>query len=98
MNAFREREMNRNRLVGHPHFDLYMMVLRQQPKLLAIIVAEQIGPRHGGFEHTGARHEAVRAARIDMRIDLGAHPDERVARAHPVFEGFITPVTRKRVA
>ena len=43
MNALGEREMNRDRLVGHADFDPHMMVLRQQPQLLAIVVAEQVG-------------------------------------------------------
>ena len=98
VNAFGEREMNRDRLVRHADFDLHMMVLRQQAQLLAIVVAEQVGPRHGGLEHARTRDETIRAARVDMRVDFGTDTHERIARAHAALEQLVAAIAREGVA
>lgn len=98
MDAFRKREMDRNRLRRHADLDLDMVVLRQQTQLLAVVVREEIGARDGRLEYAGTRDEAVRAARIDVRVDVGPDPHERVARAHVLGNRFVAAIARERIA
>ena len=62
MDALGKCEMNRDRLRRHPHFDADVMVLRQKPQLLAIVIAEQVGTRERRLEDARPGHEAIRAA------------------------------------
>lgn len=98
MNALGKGEVNRNRMLRHADFDRHMMVLRQQPQLLAVVVAEKIGARHRRFIDTGARHEAIGTARIHARIDFRLQPHERIAGAHMLAERLVAPIPRKRIA
>ena len=56
-----------------------MVVLQQQPELLEVVVAEQIGPRQRRLESAGAGDEAVAQPRIGTRDGVGVHAHEGVA-------------------
>src|SRR6202022_3371154 len=98
MDALGEREVNRDRIRRYADFDRNVMILREQPQLLAIVVAEQVGARDRRLEHARPRDEAIRAARVDMRVDFRADPDERVAGAYARSKYLVAPVARERVA
>ena len=63
-----------------------MVVLEQQAELLAVVVAEEVGPGERGLVGAGAGDEAVAQSRVGTGHRVGVHAREGVAGAHVLGE------------
>jgi len=83
-----EREVHRDRLGAQAHLERDAMVLQQQRELVEVVVGEEIGPRERGLVGAGAGDEAIGQPRVGAGHRVGVHPQEGVAGAHVLAEGF----------
>ena len=71
---------------------------QQQPELLEVVVAEQVGPRQRRLVGAGAGDEAVGQPRVGARHGVGVHAHERVAGAHVLRQRLAGDEALQRVA
>jgi hypothetical protein len=93
-----QREVHRNGLCAGADLQRDVVVLQQQPELLEVVVAEQVGTGQRRFVGAGTGDEAVRKARVRTRHGLGVHPHEGVAGAHVLGLRFPGHEALQRVA
>ena len=78
-----EREVDRDGLARHAHFDRSAVVAQQELELFSVVIGEQVWPCQRGLVGAGAGDEAVTQSRIGARHRVSAHPDKGVAGPHP---------------